>query len=170
MTVANGGDLAKQLGMFPPAALAPHAASAIPPTLPAGSQDPDYGTGRWFVDTEGSFLNVRQRPSRSAPVVDTANDGEEVFPTGRTHDHIDGSLWVEIGSARWVSGEFLSPRRRATQPVAPPTTVTPPSSEPDYTRGQLAGQRSGVRPERPGKCLGDGPGHRQVPARPNPGP
>lgn len=134
VTVANGGDLAKQLGMFPQAALTPHAANAIPPTLPAGSQEPDFGTGRWFVDTEGSFLNVRQRPSVSAPIVDSANDGEEVFPTGRTIA-AGGLTWVEIGTARWVSGEFLSPQRRATQPAAPPTTPAPPTTGTDYSSG-----------------------------------
>ena len=134
VTIANGGDLAKQLGMFPAAALAPHAANAIPPTLPAGSQAPDFGTGRWFVDTEGSFLNVRQRPSVAAPVVDVANDGEEVFPTGRTIES-GGLVWVEIGTGRWVAGDFLSQQRRPTQPTPPPTTTDPPSSGPDYGSG-----------------------------------
>ena len=134
VTVANGGDLAKQLGLFPQAALAPHAGNVIPATLPAGSQAPDFGSGRWFVDTEGSFLNVRQRPSVSAPIVDSANDGEEVFPTGRTIE-AGGLTWVEIGTARWVSGEFLSQQRRETQPVAPPTPVTPQPGGPDYSSG-----------------------------------
>ncbi|MYB15721.1 MAG: SH3 domain-containing protein [Chloroflexi bacterium] len=134
VTVANGGDLAKQLGLFPQAALAPHAPNVVPATLPAGSQAKDFGTGRWFVDTEGSFLNVRQRPSVSAPIVDSANDGEEVFPTGRTIE-AGGLTWVEIGTARWVSGEFLSPQRRETQPVDPPTPVTPPTTGTDYSSG-----------------------------------
>ena len=139
VTIANGGDLAKQLGMFPAAALDPHSAGAIPPTLPAGDQAPDYGSGRWFVNTEGSFLNVRQRPSVAAPVVLVANDGEEVFPTGRTIE-AGGLVWVEIGSGRWVAGQFLSPQRRATQPVTPPVAVTPPPTtspggSPDYSQG-----------------------------------
>ncbi len=129
VTVANGGDLAKQLGMFPAAALAPHSDNLIPPTLPAEPQAPDYGSGRWFVSTEGSFLNVRQRPSVVAPVVDVANDGEEVFATGRTVT-AGGSTWVEIGTDRWVAGQFLSPRREPTQ-----TPITPPTTAGDYARG-----------------------------------
>ena len=135
VTVANGGDLAKQLGMFPQAALSPHAGNVIPPTLPAGSQPPDFGSGRWFVETEGSFLNVRQRPSVAAPVVDVANDGEEVFPTGRTIE-AGGVNWVEIGTGRWVAGQFLSQQRGPTQPTpTPPPTVTPPTDQPDYGSG-----------------------------------
>ncbi|MCY3694793.1 MAG: hypothetical protein OXG77_06235 [Chloroflexi bacterium] len=42
VTIANGGDLAKQLGMFPRAALTPHAGNVIPATLPITDPGPDY--------------------------------------------------------------------------------------------------------------------------------
>ena len=129
VTVANGGDLAKQLGMFPAAALAPHAGNQIPLTLPAEPQVQDFGSGRWFVSTEGSFLNVRQRPTVNAPVVATANDGEEVFPTGRTV-MAGGSTWVQIGTDRWVAGQFLSSQRAPA-----PAPVVPPPPPGDYGHG-----------------------------------
>ncbi len=79
VTVANGGDLAKQLGMFPPAALAPHAASAIPPTLPAGSQDPRL-RDRPVVRRHRGIL-----PQRSPATV-------QVGPRGRHRQRRRGSV------------------------------------------------------------------------------
>ena len=42
VTVANGGDLAKQVGLFPRAALSPHAGDVIPATLPVMEPGPEY--------------------------------------------------------------------------------------------------------------------------------
>ena len=130
VTVANGGDLAKQLGLFPQPPLEPHQPEVVPPVwgAPVESQ---YLTGNWFVDTPGSTLIVRRRPSTTASVVERLTHGTEVFPTGLTI--LAGGLdWVELGPNRWVAGEFLRPYR--PHPVPSPTPE--PTMGVDYTSGQ----------------------------------
>ena len=130
VTVANGGDLAKQLGLFPPPPLEPHQPEVVPPVWGAPLES-EYSTGNWFVDTPGSTLIVRRRPSTTASVVERLTHGTEVFPTGLTV--LAGGLdWVELGPSRWVAREFLRPY--SPHPVPSPTPEPPVGV--DYTSGQ----------------------------------
>ncbi len=130
VTVANGGDLAKQLGLFPPPPLEPHQPEVVPPVWGAPVES-EYSTGNWFVDTPGSTLLVRRRPSTTASVVERLTHGTEVFPTGLTV--LAGGLdWVELGLNRWVAREFLRPY--SPHPVPSPTPEPPVGV--DYTAGQ----------------------------------
>ncbi len=137
VTVANGGDLAKQLGLFPLTATQPHLPGQIPttqaPTDPIELPPTEYGAGRWFAATPGSHVNVRAGPTVTAAIVDTVDDGGEVFPTGLTVN-VDGFAWVQlVGGDRWVVGQYLAadPGDSGTSPVVEPTVV--PTATPTAT-------------------------------------
>ena len=87
------------------AAAAPTAAPSATPQLP----DPPY----WRVSASGEGANMRQSPSRTAPVAKELRDGSVVDNLDEQRT-ADGLSWrhVKDGDADgWVAAELLVPQR-----------------------------------------------------------
>jgi hypothetical protein len=109
VTVANGGDIAKELGALPAAALRPEAA---PPAPPAGSNcHPSYPTV--CIPPPPPDLDCEDIPANDFPIV------------GDDPHNLDGSDNDGIGCESPAGGGVPAP-----PPAPPPPPATPPAPPP----------------------------------------
>jgi hypothetical protein len=92
----------------------PAAASpvVIAPASPSPSPSPASRGRARVANTDGQGANVRQRPSTTAPVVVSVQDGAIVDLVGLDQPS-EGRTWrsirTEDGQAGWIAAEFLVP-------------------------------------------------------------